>query len=107
MGVQVIDTREVADRTKRRTVVLNTKKFHAWVHYYEPGRIDEMHCHNEDQTFLIVDGECTMRFPDGGASVLTPGMMALIHGGDFYQLENCSDRPLVMIGNRSGASETT
>ncbi len=103
MPIEILDTREFAHRTQRRTVVLNTKKFHAWVHYYKPGQSDEMHCHNEDQTFYVVEGELTMRFPDGGASVLTPGMMATITGGSFYRLHNTGDEPLVMIGNRSGS----
>jgi hypothetical protein len=46
-----------------------------------------------------------MRFPDGGVAVLKPGMAALITGGSFYQLENCSDKPMIMMGNRSGPSE--
>jgi mannose-6-phosphate isomerase-like protein (cupin superfamily) len=47
-----------------------------------------MHCHNADQTFYVIEGECTMRFPDGGEVVLKPGQAAMITGGSFYQLEN-------------------
>ena len=75
------------------------------MHYYKPGHKDEMHCHNADQTFYVIDGECTMHFPDGGKAVLTPGMAATITGGSFYQLENASDKPMIMMGNRSGPSE--
>ena len=107
MPIEIINTHDFAHETKRRTVVLNTRKFHAWVHYYKPGQKDEMHCHNEDQTFYIVEGECSMHFPDGSTSVLTPGMLATITGGSFYQLDNSGDIPLVMIGNRSGSQETT
>ncbi|MEK9658478.1 MAG: cupin domain-containing protein [Chloroflexota bacterium] len=107
MPIEIIDTHEFAHRTRKRTVVLNTNRFHSWVHYYEPGRIDEMHCHNQDQTFHIIEGECTMRFPDGGVAVLGPGMLATITGGSFYQLENTGSTPLVMLGNRSGSSEGT
>ncbi len=45
-----------------------------------------------------------MHFPDGGKSVMKPGMIALIHGGDFYQLENTGDGPMYLIGHRSGRS---
>ena len=107
MPIEVINAIEFAHEKLRRTVVINTKKFHSWVHYYKPGQHDEMHCHNEDQTFIILEGECTMKFPDGGASVLKPGMMATITGGSFYQLNNLTDAPLVMIGNRSGSQNTT
>jgi hypothetical protein len=47
-----------------------------------------MHCHNADQTFYVIDGECTMHFPDGGKAVLKPGQAALITGRSFYQLEH-------------------
>ena len=61
-----------------------------------------MHCHNGDQTFHMIAGECTMSFPDGGKVVMTPGMSALITGGSFYQLDNTGDGPMVMMGTRSG-----
>ncbi len=103
MGIEVINCPELARKTKARKVVMNTRKMHAWVHYYpEPGDHDDMHCHNEDQTFYCIDGQCTMHFPDGGKAVLTPGMAALITGGSFYMLENSGDGPMILMGNRSG-----
>ena len=81
MGIEIINPKEIALREKKRTVVMNTRKLHAWVHYYpNPGDHDELHCHNEDQVFTCFEGECTMRFPDGGSAVLKPGMAALITG---------------------------
>lgn len=106
MSIEIIDTLEVAKREKKRTVVMNTRKLHAWVHYYpKPGDHDDMHCHNADQTFYVIEGECTMRFPDGGAAVLTPGKAALIRGGSFYQLENSGPGPMIMMGTRSGSQD--
>ena len=103
MGIQVIDCLDVARETKARTVVMNTRKMHAWVHYYpNPGDHDDMHCHNEDQTFYCIKGQCTMHFPDGEKAVLDPGMAALITGGSFYLLENSGDEPMILMGNRSG-----
>lgn len=46
-----------------------------------------------------------MHFPDGGKAVMKPGMVALITGGSFYQLENTGPGPMVLMGNRSGPSE--
>ncbi len=107
MAIEIIDTHEVAHREKKRTVVMNTRKLHAWVHYYaNRGDHDNLHCHNEDQTFFCIEGQCTMRFPDGGEAVLKPGMAALITGGSFYQLENTGDGPMVLMGNRSGSQDT-
>ena len=107
MAIQVIDPIDIANREKKRTVVMNTRKLHAWVHYYpDPGDHDDMHCHNEDQVFSCFDGECTLHFPDGGKSVLKPGMAALITGGSFYQLENTGTGPMILMGHRSGSQDT-
>ena len=106
MQIEVIEPISIAHREKARTVVMNTRKLHAWVHYYpNPGDHDEMHCHNEDQVFVCFEGECTMHFPDGGKAVLTPGKAALIRGGMFYQLENTGTGAMVLMGNRSGSQE--
>jgi mannose-6-phosphate isomerase-like protein (cupin superfamily) len=76
------------------------------VHYYpNPGDHDEMHCHNEDQTFICLDGECTMHFPDGGKAALAPGMAALITGGSFYSLENTGPGPMILMAARSGSQD--
>jgi mannose-6-phosphate isomerase-like protein (cupin superfamily) len=105
MSVDVIDLVDLAHQEKRRKNIFNTSRFHAWIHYYKPGQKDEMHCHNADQTFYVIEGECTMRFPDGGQVVLKPGQAALITGGSFYQLENAGSEPMIMMGNRSGPAE--
>ena len=107
MAITLIDPIEVGKREKKRTVVMNTRKLHAWVHYYSnPGDHDELHCHNEDQVFVCFAGECTMHFPDGGSAVLKPGTAALINGGSFYQLENTGGGPMIMMGYRSGSQDT-
>ena len=46
MPIDLVDIYEVAAKA-RRTVVIDTHRFHAWVHnYMAPGEHDEMHCHN-------------------------------------------------------------
>lgn len=106
MSIEFVDMKDLAENHKRRKVLINTPRFHAWFHYYaNPGDIDDMHCHNADQTFYVIEGECTMHFPDGSKKVLTPQMVALITGGSFYQLENSGNGPMVMMGNRSGSTE--
>ena len=106
MAIEIIDVAEVGKREKKRTRVFDTRKMHAWVHYYpNPGDHDDMHCHNEDQTFICFEGQCTMHFPDGGKAELNPGMAALIHGGSFYRLENTGQGPMILMGNRSGQQD--
>lgn len=106
MPIEVMDMPKMAREEGKRKVIFNTNRFHAWLHVYpRPGDADDMHCHNADQTFYVIEGECTMHFPDGGKSVMTPGMVATITGGSFYQLENTGSGPMVLMGNRSGPSE--
>lgn len=106
MSINVIDLVQMARDEGKRKVIFNTPRMHAWLHVYpEPGDRDDMHCHNADQTFYVIQGECTMHFPDGGKSILTPGMVASITGGSFYQLENSGAGAMVLMGNRSGPSE--
>lgn len=107
MPIEIMDAREIALRERHQTDLLLRKRMHSWVDYKAPGAKDKMHCHNEDQTFYCIEGECTMHFPDGGKGVLKSGMLATITGGSFYQLENSGDGPLVLLGNRSGDRETT
>jgi len=106
MPIHVVDMVKMAREERKRKIIFNTNRLHAWLHVYpEPGDKDDMHCHNADQTFYVIEGECTMHFPDGGKSVLTPGMVATITGGSFYQLENSGSGAMVLMGNRSGPSE--
>ena len=105
MAIEIVDMVELAYKEKQRKKIFNTPRFHAWMHYFKPGQKDQLHCHNADQTFYVIEGECTMNFPDGGKAFLKPGMAALITGGSFYQLENTGSGPMIMMGNRSGPSE--
>ena len=105
MSIEVIDLVDLAHQEKRRKNIFNTPRFHAWMHYYKPGQKDEMHCHNADQTFYVIDGECTMSFPDGGKVVLKPGSGGSYHRAGRSTLENCGSGPMIMMGNRSGPAE--
>ena len=106
MAIKIIDPLEIAKTEKARTKVYNSRKAHAWVHYYpNPGDHDDLHCHNADQLFICLEGECTMSFPDGGTAVLANGKAALINGGSFYRLENTGTGPMIMIGYRTGSED--
>src|SRR5688572_13236412 len=57
MPIEIIDMVDFAHKEKKRKEIFNTPRFHAWMHYYQPGHKDELHCHNADQTFFVIDGE--------------------------------------------------
>ena len=106
MAIEVFDLLSIARAEGKRKRIFNTSRLHAWVNVYpKTGDKDDMHCHNADQTFCVLEGECTMHFPDGGKAVLRPGMVATIQGGSFYQLENTGNIPMVLMGNRSGSQD--
>lgn len=106
MPIKIVDLKELGSQDgASRRVLMNGPRFHAWISVYEPGRSDEIHCHNADQTFSVIEGECTMRFPDGGEAVLNPGCVALIPGGQFYQLVNESAEKMVLLGTRGLSDE--
>ncbi len=103
MAIEIVDVLALAHKERTRKVIMDTRKMHAWMHYYPfPGDIDDLHCHPGDQTFLCLEGQCTMHFEDGGETVMNPGVVALIQGGSFYQLENTGDGPMVMMATRTG-----
>ncbi|MFT5538819.1 MAG: mannose-6-phosphate isomerase-like protein (cupin superfamily) [Alphaproteobacteria bacterium] len=103
MAIEIVDVVGLAHERKKRKMIMDTRKMHAWMHYYpNPGDHDDLHCHPGDQTFLVLEGQCTMHFPDGGNGVLNSGGVALIEGGSFYSLENTGDGPLVLMGTRTG-----
>lgn len=103
MAIEIVDVIGLGHELKKRKIIMDTKKMHAWMHFYpNPGDHDDMHCHPGDQTFTCLEGECTMSFPDGGKAVLKPGMTALIEGGSFYQLENTGDTHMILMGTRTG-----
>ncbi|MEE8308545.1 MAG: cupin domain-containing protein [Gammaproteobacteria bacterium] len=106
MAIEVVDVLGLAHEERTRKVIMDTRKMHAWMHYYpNPNDIDDLHCHPGDQTFMVLEGQCTMHFEGGGSSVMNPGMVALIEGGTFYQLENTGTGPMIMMGTRTGPRE--
>jgi mannose-6-phosphate isomerase-like protein (cupin superfamily) len=107
--IKVVDLMELglhgaavpSNRQRSRTVLMNGPDFHTWINVYKPTEMDEMHCHNADQTFYCVTGECTLHFPDRPDEVLTPGNIALMPGGHFYQLHNTGTEDLILLGSRA------
>ena len=106
MAIEIVDVVGLAHERRKRKIIMDTRKMHAWMHYYpNPGDKDDMHCHPGDQTFMCLEGACTMSFPDGGKAALDPTMAALVTGGSFYRLENTGDGPMILMGNRSGSQD--
>jgi mannose-6-phosphate isomerase-like protein (cupin superfamily) len=90
-----------------KNILFETNDFHAWIHCYKkPGDKDDLHCHTGDQTFLILRGECTITTPDKSVKLL-PGTFAMIPKGQFYQLENSGNEPMIILATRAAAPHTS
>lgn len=72
------------------------------LNYYEPGYINPFHQHNgTSQTYLVMQGTLTLRTrAELDAPVeefkLKEGQSAVIPIGEYYQLENQADGPLLL-----------
>ena len=105
-AIKVVDLPDLANQGGRqRKMLMNGPRFHTWINVYLPGEMDELHCHNADQTFYLVEGECTLHFPDGGSQVMKPGEIALMPGGQFYQLHNTGEGKMILLGARGMSME--
>src|SRR5262245_28897373 len=60
-----------AGRHKLRIVQLfGTDNFRSWMLYFEPGDGTPMHYHQSPETFLVVDGKCSVKSIEGHEKVL-------------------------------------
>ncbi len=94
---------------RHREIIMDEDGLHAWCHvYHNPGDHDDMHCHNQDQIFYVIEGKLLVTYKHTDnldaetTAPLLPGMAAIIRAGDWYQLTNMGDGRLVMLGVRSG-----
>jgi hypothetical protein len=59
------------DSVKNRNMHLfGTDNFRSWMLYFEPGDGTPMHYHQSPETFLVVDGQCSVKAIDGFERVL-------------------------------------
>ena len=94
------------ESTQVKNILFATNDFHAWIHCYKIGAKDDLHCHNADQTFLVLKGECTMGTPEK-IMKLPHGTFVMIPKGQFYQLENAGDGPMILLATRAAAPRTS
>jgi mannose-6-phosphate isomerase-like protein (cupin superfamily) len=72
------------------------------LNYYEPGYKNQFHHHwGTSQSFLVMKGRLTLRTRKGEDAALEvhhldEGECAVMAAGEYYQLENETDKPLVL-----------
>jgi mannose-6-phosphate isomerase-like protein (cupin superfamily) len=81
--------------------LFSSDHYHVWVHVdHEPGKQGPMHKHSADEIFYCVQGECTIKFPNGESEKLKPGMLVVIPKDQFYQLNNTGSELMILLGSR-------
>ncbi len=92
---------------KNKKLLFNSDSSHVWIHHSDPGDRGPMHKHTADQTFFGIKGECVLNFPDGTKLSLTPGVLAIIPKGQYYQQEAPSRTGYVFLGTRAETYENS
>ena len=85
----------------RNSHFFGTDNFRSWMLYFEPGDGTPMHFHQNPETFLVIDGKCSVKDIKGGERIVEKNDVVFFAAKDYYQLTNVGTEPLVMFGNRS------
>jgi mannose-6-phosphate isomerase-like protein (cupin superfamily) len=91
-----------AGRDKLRNVQLfGTDNFRSWMLYFEPGDGTPMHYHQSPETFLVIDGKCSVKGIGGDERLIKKNDIVFLPAKEYYQLTNTGTATLVLFGNRS------
>lgn len=103
MEVLNLDTKIAEARTQniRNSHFFGTENFRSWMLYFEPGDETPMHFHQNPETFLVVQGECSIKDLKGGERIVKKNDIIFIGAKEYYQLMNKGTEPMVLYGNRS------
>ena len=85
----------------RNSHFFGTDNFRSWMLYFEPGDGTPMHFHQNPETFLVIQGQCSVRDIHGGERVIAKDDIVFLPAKEYYQLTNTSSEPVVLYGNRS------
>jgi len=85
----------------RNSHFFGTENFRTWMLYFEPGDETPMHFHQNPETFLVIQGECSIKDLKGGERVFAKNDIVFFTAKEYYQLINKGTEPLVLFGNRS------
>jgi mannose-6-phosphate isomerase-like protein (cupin superfamily) len=85
----------------RNTHLFEADNFRSWMLYFEPGDGTPMHYHQSPETFLVIEGKCSVKSVDGEERIIEKNQIVFLAAKDYYQLTNVGTEPLVLFGNRS------
>jgi mannose-6-phosphate isomerase-like protein (cupin superfamily) len=85
----------------RNMHLFGTENFRSWMLYFEPGDGTPMHFHQSPETFLVIDGKCSIKSIQGEERIVEKNEVVFFPAKEYYQLTNVGTGPLVLFGNRS------
>jgi mannose-6-phosphate isomerase-like protein (cupin superfamily) len=85
----------------RNMHLFGTENFRSWILYFEPGDGTPMHFHQSPETFLVIDGKCSIKSIQGEERIVEKNEVVFFPAKEYYQLTNVGTGPLVLFGNRS------
>ena len=97
--VQKID--EARAQKIRNSHLFGTENFRSWMLYFESGDQTPMHFHQNPETFLVVQGQCSVKDLKGSERVFKKNDVVFFAAKEYYQLINKGAEALVLFGNRS------
>jgi mannose-6-phosphate isomerase-like protein (cupin superfamily) len=85
----------------RNSHFFGTENFRSWMLYFEPGDGTPMHFHQNPESFLVVQGRCSVKDLSGGERIVEKDDIIFLPAKEYYQLTNTGTEPVVLFGNRS------
>jgi len=93
---------EQAGKENLRNVQLfGTDNFRSWMLHFAPGDCTPMHYHQSPETFLVINGKCSVKDIKGYERVLEKNDLVFLPAKEYYQLTSVGPDTLVLFGNRS------
>lgn len=94
---------EAEQQKKRKIDLFGTENFRSWMLYFVPGDGTDMHYHASPETFVVLEGNGTVKGIKGEARPIQKNEVVFFAAKDYYQITNTGTSPLVLFGNRSEA----
>lgn len=92
---------EASKEKIRNMHLFEASNFRSWILYFEPGDGTPMHFHQNPETFLVVQGKCSVKGIQSDERIIEKNDIVFLGAKDYYQLTNVGTEPLVLFGNRS------
>ena len=85
---------------RKRILLAEERDLMIALNCYQPGAQNELHYHvGTSQSFLVLKGSCTVRTMNDGVvteHTCNPGDSILIPGGEYYQMHNQTNEPVLL-----------